>query len=183
MTVAPDIPPKPAYTPDPPSEAVTGFWLGPRTRDGSEAMAELAAEIRQARLDDAIPIKADDADHLIDWQRVRSATRRLIRTVQAWPNVAALTGALAGPAWLWRHVVASCSTSFAPLADTADPGLCLGVMSLIGALVVHQAVRGNKLLRPLSPLSRIALWSIVAGTLAHPPAAVWAAALLEGTLQ
>ncbi|MGW4805845.1 hypothetical protein [Kitasatospora sp. NPDC004272] len=180
MTV--EIPPPPTHAPDQPAaEPVSGFWLGPRTPvDPGEAISELAAEIRQARLDDAIPIKADDADDLIDWQRVRAATRRLIRAMQLWPNLSAASASLIGPAWLWRYVVVSCSTSFAPAADVADPGLCLGLMTLAGAVVVHQIVRGKKLLRLLSPLTRTAVWAVVFGTVTYPPAAAWLAALIGG---
>ncbi|MFI6448512.1 hypothetical protein [Kitasatospora sp. NPDC050543] len=178
MTVTPEVPPRPPYDPTAPeqTEVLDDFWTKPARSHDGDGLAELAQELRQARLDAAIPLKADDADHLIDWPRVRRATARLKRAVQAWPNSAAAGIALAGPAWLWRSVVESCSTSFAPAADVADPGLCLGLMTLTGVLVVGRWVRG---VRPLRPLVRLAAWSVVLGTLSYSPARSWAVALLS----
>ncbi|MDH6126902.1 hypothetical protein [Kitasatospora sp. GP82] len=177
MTVTPDAP----HGPCPEPEDVDDFWARPRPWPAAEsdAFAELAQEMRQARLDAAIPLKADDADHLIDWPRVKRATARLKRAVQAWPNLAAAGVALVGPAWAWRGVVADCSRSFAPAADVADPGLCLGLMALAGVLVVRRMVRGTL----LAPVARVAAWSVVIGTLAYAPARQWAAALLIGVVQ
>ncbi|MEV4615260.1 hypothetical protein AB0K43_22120 [Kitasatospora sp. NPDC049258] len=155
------------------------FWIRPAPANGGDGLTELAQELRQARLDAAIPLKADDADHLIDWPRVRHATARLKRAVQAWPNAAAVGISLAGPAWLWSGVVKSCSMSFTPAADVADPGLCLGLMTLAGVPVVGRWVRGIRVLRPLV---RLASWSVVIGTLSYAPARAWALALLSAII-
>ncbi|MFC8454711.1 hypothetical protein [Kitasatospora sp. NPDC057223] len=181
MTVTPEVPPRPLYDPAAPEQSgvVDDFWSKRRNAGHGEladGLAELAQEMRQGRLDAAIPRKADDADHLIDWVRVRRAGARLKRAVQAWPNTAAVGLALAGPAWLWQSVVESCSTSFAPAADVADPGLGLGLMTLTGVLVVGRVMRGVTFLRPLV---RLAAWSVVVGTLSYQPARTWAVALLS----
>ncbi|MFF1874569.1 hypothetical protein [Kitasatospora herbaricolor] len=183
MTVTPEVPPLPLHDPAAPEpgevdDVVDDFWSKPRNvgHGDADGLAELAQEMRQARLDAAIPRKADDADDLIDWARVRRAGARLKRAVQAWPNTAAASLALAGPAWLWQSVVEDCSTSFRPAADVADPGLCLGLMTLAGVLVVGRVVRGVKLLRPLV---RLAAWSVVIGTLSYSPARTWAFGLLS----
>ncbi len=180
MTVTPEVPPRPLYDPAAPeSGVVDDFWSKPRTvghGDFADGLAELAQEMRQGRLDAAIPHKADDADHLIDWVRVRRATARLKHAVQAWPNLTAAGIALAGPGWLWRSVVEACSTSFAPAAGVADPGLALGLMTLTGVLVAGRWVRGVRFLRPLV---RLAAWSVAVGTLSYQPARTWALALLS----
>ncbi|PBC66302.1 hypothetical protein BX265_8367 [Streptomyces sp. TLI_235] len=178
MTITPDTPPHPPHDPDRP-EPVDDFWTKPRPDPAGrgDGLAELAQELRHARLDAAIPHKADDADHLIDWPRVRRAATRLKHAAQLRPNMAAIGAALIAPAWLWRHVVEQCSTGFAPAADTADPGLCLSLMALAGVLV---AGRRRPVGKGLRPIARLAAWSIVIGTLAHPPAAAWAAALAQG---
>ncbi|MFJ1708707.1 hypothetical protein [Kitasatospora sp. NPDC088346] len=183
MTVTPEVPPRPPYDPTAPEqpevpEVLDDFWTRPAPAHDGDGLADLAQELRQARLDAAIPLKADDADHLIDWPRVRRATARLKNAVQAWPNTGAVGAALLGPAWLWRGVVASCSTAVAPAADVADPGLCLGLMTLAGVLVVGRRVRGVRVLRPIV---RLAAWSVVIGTLSYAPARAWAFALLSAT--
>ncbi|WP_457029453.1 hypothetical protein [Kitasatospora sp. P5_F3] len=189
-----EIPPRPTHAPDmtaptPPQNRdlaaerlVEDFWTRPRppvvgtaALNGiAENLAALTEESRQARLDAAIPLKADDADHLIDWPKVRRAATALRRALQLWPNTAAATVVLAGPAWLWRSVVADASGSFAPAADIADPGLCLGLMALTGVLIVRHWVRRLPLGRTIA---RLAAWTVVLGTLTHPPALAWAIAL------
>ncbi|MDH6127416.1 hypothetical protein [Kitasatospora sp. GP82] len=181
MTIPPGVPPH--AQPDREPEPMEDFWANARAvqADGLvEGFAELAQEMRQARLDAAIPLKADDADHLIDWPRVKRAAARLKRAAQAVPNVAAIGVALAGPAWLWRVVVSDCSHAFTPAADIADPGLGLGLMALTGVLAVRRWVRGVPF---LGPVTRVAAWSVVLGTLTYPPAATWAVALLIGVFR
>ncbi|MFF3598046.1 hypothetical protein [Kitasatospora indigofera] len=177
MTVTPEVPPLHDPAAPEPGE-VDDFWSKPREvgHGDTDSLAELAQEMRQARLDAAIPRKADDANDLINWVRVRRAGARLRRAVQAWPNTAAAGLVLAGPAWLWRSVAEDCSTSFRSAADVADPGLCLGLMTLAGVLVVGRVVRDVK---PLRPLVRLAAWSVVIGTLSYSPARTWALALLS----
>ncbi|MFG3229700.1 hypothetical protein ACGF07_33640 [Kitasatospora sp. NPDC048194] len=172
MTVTPEVPPRPTYDPAVPEHPEPADMTKPGYDE--DGLAELAQELRQSRLDAAIPLKPDDADHLIDWARVKRAAAALKRTVQAWPNLAAAAVAATGPAWLWRSVVQDCSHSFRPAADVADPGLCLGLITLGAVLVVRSRLRGVVLRTVL----RVAAWAVVVGTLAYGPARDWAGALL-----
>ncbi|MFI6158172.1 hypothetical protein ACIBCA_36410 [Kitasatospora sp. NPDC051170] len=175
MTVTPEVPPRPAYDPAVPEHTDPADLTKQHPGYDGDGLAELAQELRQARLDAAIPLKADDADHLIDWARVKRAAAALKRAVQAWPNLAAAAVAAAGPAWLWNSVVEKCSTDEAArVAVTVDPGLGLGLMTLIGVLVLRSRLRGVVLRTAL----RVTAWSIVLGTLAYGPARDWAGALL-----
>ncbi|MER7848341.1 hypothetical protein ABTZ03_30895 [Kitasatospora sp. NPDC096077] len=174
MTVTPEVPPRPAYDPAVPehTDPVRADQQHPGY-DG-DGLAELTHELRQSRLDAAIPLKPDDDGHLIDWARVKRAAAALKRAAQAWPNLAAAAVAAAGPAWLWNGQVEACSHAFRPAADVADPGLCLGLITLTAVLAVRSRLRGTV---PRTVL-RVAAWSVVVGTLAYEPARDWAGALV-----
>ncbi|MFE3875445.1 hypothetical protein ACFXPX_13715 [Kitasatospora sp. NPDC059146] len=174
MTVTPEVPPRPAYDPAVPEHTDPADPTRHHPGYDGDGLADLAQELRQSRLDAAIPHKPDDADHLIDWARVRRAATALKRWVQAWPNAAAAAVATAGPAWLWNSQVANCSHAFLPAADVADPGLCLGLITLVGVLVLRSRLRGVVLRTVL----RVTAWAVVLGTLAYGPARDWAGALL-----
>ncbi|MEU4118925.1 hypothetical protein AB0F71_31085 [Kitasatospora sp. NPDC028055] len=175
MTVTPEVPPRPAYDPAVPEHPEPVDLTKHHPGYDGDGLAELAQELRQSRLDAAIPHKADDADHLLDWARVKRAAAALKRAVQAWPNLAAAAVAATGPAWLWRGVVEDCSHSFRPVADIADPGLGLGLMTLIGVLVLRSRLRGVVLRTVL----RVTAWAVVVGTLAYGPARDWVGALVS----
>ncbi|MQS17876.1 hypothetical protein F7Q99_38245 [Streptomyces kaniharaensis] len=174
MTVTPEVPPRPAYDPAVPEHTEPADLAKHHPGYDGDGLAELAQELRQSRLDAAIPLKADDAGHLIDWARVKRAASAIRRAAQAWPNLAAAAVAAVGPAWLWRGVVEDCSHSFRPAADVADPGLGLGLMTLVGVLVLRSRLRGVVLRTAL----RMTAWAVVFGTLAYGPARAWAGALL-----